>query len=261
MSSVDLKILAVGAVTIAAYTLVANVIPQLESELPPEIELTADMTPEELVAIGSQIYEGAGGCVACHSETPGARAPNLRTDYQGEGPIGVRCVDRVEALSCKEYLYQALVRPGDHMVGDYPPIMPPADRTLSQPQIWAVVAYLESQGGDVTVTTADIPDTPAEGPPGEAPGTAVAVSTPSEVLRQECVQCHVYDGEGLELGPGLDGIGARRSPDELRQAILDPPSVVAEGYEDLVGLMPVDFGRRLTAEQLEGLVRYLSGLR
>ncbi|MEX2530835.1 MAG: c-type cytochrome [Gemmatimonadota bacterium] len=262
MTSVDLKILAVGAVTIATYTLVANVIPQLESELPPEMDLSAEMTPDELVAIGSQLYEGAGGCVVCHSETPGGRAPNLRTDFQGEGTIGSRCADRVEGLSCKEYLHQSLVRPGDHMVEGYPPIMPSVERTLAQPQIWAIVAYLESQGGEVTVTTADIPDEPADAPPpGEVPGAAVALSDPAEIVRQECSQCHVHQGEGVQLGPALDGIGARRSVDELRRAILDPPSVVSEGNEELVGLMPADFGRRFTAEQLESVVQYLSGLR
>jgi mono/diheme cytochrome c family protein len=265
MSSVDLKIVGVTMVTIAAYTVVANIIPQVESDVPPDVAFGADVTPEELVDAGSVLYEGAGGCVACHAETPGARAPNLRTDYRGQGPIGVRCADRIPGMECKEYLYQALVRPNDHIVDDYPPIMPPVDRTLSQPQIWALVAYLESMGGEVTVTAADIPDEPEPGEPGApaAPGVGPTLATtdPGEIIRELCVQCHVYEGAGLDLGPDLDGIGARRSAQELRLAILDPPAVVSEGYEDFVGLMPVDFGRQLTAEQLEAVVSYLSGLR
>jgi len=262
MSSVDLKIVAVTLITIAAYTVVANVIPQVESDVPPDVAFGADVTPEELVEVGQQLYQGAGGCVACHSESPGARAPNILTDYQGQGPIGVRCADRVPGLDCKEYLYQALVRPGDHMVGDYPPIMPPADRTLTQPQIWAMVAYLQSLGGEVTVTGADIPDEPDDADPAApGPGAQITTTDPSELIRLECVQCHVYQGEGLDLGPDLDGIGALRSAQELRLAILDPPAVVTPGYEDFVGLMPTDFGRRLTAEQLEAVVSYLSELR
>ncbi len=265
MSAVDLKIVAVTLITIAAYTVVANVIPQVESDVPAEIAFGADVTPEELVEVGEELYAGGGGCLACHAETPGARAPNIRTDYQGEGPIGVRCADRVPGMDCKEYLYQALVRPTDHMVGDYPPIMPAADRTLTQPQIWAIVAYLQSLGGEVTVTAADIPDQPEEGEAG-APGLAAAGpevdSTDPEVLITElCLQCHVMAGEGLDLGPDFDGIGNLRSAEELRLAILDPPAVVSEGYEDMVGLMPPDFGRRMTAEQLEAVVTYLSQLR
>jgi mono/diheme cytochrome c family protein len=151
------------------------------------------------------------------------------------------------------------------MVGDYPPIMPAADRTLTQPQIWAIVAYLQSLGGEVTVTAADIPDEPEAGE-GAAAGVAAGGpeldSTDPEVLvRELCLQCHVMAGEGLDLGPDFDGIGNLRSPEELRLAILDPPAVVSEGYEDMVGLMPLDFGRRLTAEQLEVVVTYLSQLR
>jgi mono/diheme cytochrome c family protein len=259
MSSVDLKILAVTLLTIGAYTVVANIIPQVQSDVPAQLAFGADVSPEELVSAGRQLYDGAGGCVACHAESPGARAPNLRTDYQGEGPIGARCGDRVPGLSCKEYLYQALVRPNDFNVGDYPPIMQPLDRTMTQAQIWALVAYLESNGGQVTVTGADIPEATGEEAPGPgAPGMQLATTDPVELIRELCVQCHVMGELGTDLGPGFDDIGARRSAQELRLAILDPPAVVTAGYEDFVGLMPVDFGRRLTAEQLEAMVTYLS---
>lgn len=265
MSAVDLKIVAVTLATIAAYTVVANVIPQVESDVPAEIAFGADVSPEELLEAGQELYEGGGGCLACHAETPGARAPNLLTDYQGEGPIGVRCDDRVPGMDCKEYLYEALVRPSDHMVGDYPPIMPAADRSLTQPQIWAIVAYLQSLGGEVTVTAADIPDQAAGGEPGAmglaAGGPEMDSTDPDVLVRELCLQCHLLAGEGLDLGPDFDGIGNRRSAEDLRLAILDPPAVVSEGYEEMVGLMPVDFGRRLTAEQLEAVVTYLSQLR
>lgn len=264
MSSVDLKIVGVTLATIAAYTLVANIIPQVESEVPAELAFGAEVTTEELVDAGEQLFEGAGGCLACHAETPGARAPNLRTDYQGEGTIGARCGDRVPDLDCKDYLHQALVEPNTHMVDDYPPIMPAADRTLTEPQIWALVAYLQSLGGEVTVTAADIPEEEeAGGDPGASEGGGgagggVAASAPEEIIRQECFQCHTLEGEGTDLGPSFDDMGAHRSAEEIRLAILDPPEVVREGFEEMVGLMPTDFGRRLSAEQLEALVRYLS---
>jgi mono/diheme cytochrome c family protein len=264
MSSVDLKILLVTVGTIAAYMVVANIIPQVQSEVPPDVAFGADVSPEELVEVGQQLYEGAGGCLACHAESPGARGPNIRTDYRGQGPIGVRCADRVPGLDCKEYIHQALVRPGDHVVDDYPLIMPPVDRTMTQPQIWALVAYLQSQGGEVTVTAADIPDEPAadEGAPtGGAMAGPQMAGTPEEIIARECLICHTMGGQGTELGPTFDGIGARRSSEELRRAILDPPSVVSEGYESLVGAMPANFGGRMSADQLEAIVRYMSGLR
>ncbi len=265
MSAVDFKVAGVVAGTIILFTLVANVIPQVESEVPLDVAFGADVTPEELAEAGAALYRGGGGCLACHAESPGARGPNLSTDFRGEGPIGARCGDRVPGMSCKEFLYQALVRPQEHMVPGYEPIMPPADRTMAPAQIWALVAYLESLGGEITVTAADIPDTdaspgvPAAGAPG-AVGIAGA-DDPETFVREQCVMCHVLAGEGTALGPALDGIGARRTPEELRRAILDPPAVVSPGYEELVGVMPTYFGERLTAAQLEAVVRYLAGLR
>jgi mono/diheme cytochrome c family protein len=266
MSSVDFKVAGVVAGTILLFTLIANVIPQVQSEVPLEVAFGADASPEELVSAGEILYRGAGGCMACHAETSGARGPNLSTDYQGMGPIGARCGDRVPGLACKEYLYGALVRPMEHMVEGYPPIMPPVDRTMSPPQIWALVAYLESLGGDVTVTGADIPQQEASAAVGSGDVAAVppggsASSDPAEIVRELCVMCHVFEGEGAPLGPPFDGIGARRSADEIRQAVLDPTSVVSEGYEEMVGVMPTYFGERLTGVQLEAVVRYLAGLR
>ncbi|MEX2528738.1 MAG: c-type cytochrome [Gemmatimonadota bacterium] len=265
MTSVEFKVGGVVLATIALFTLIANIIPQVQSDVPMEVAFGADVSPEELVAAGEQLYHGAGGCTACHAETAGARAPNLATDYQGLGSIGERCGDRVAGMACKEYLFTALVRPMEDMVDDYPPIMPPVDRAMSPPQVWALVAYLESLGGEVTVSGADIPQTPAGGEPGAegagGAGAVVASDDPEEIVRILCIQCHVLGGEGTELGPPLDGVGGRRAPDEIRTAILDPTAAVAEGYQDFVGLMPPTFGSQLTAGQLEAVVRYLSGLR
>ena len=44
----------------------------------------------------------------------------------------------------------------------------------------------------------------------------------------------------------------------VRQSIVDPNAVIAEGYQ--AGVMPQDFARdALTPEQLDALVGYLSG--
>ena len=259
MGAVDLKVGGVVIGTILLFTLVANSIPQIQSDVPELIAFGANVRAEELVAAGQNLFEGAGGCIVCHAETPGARGPNLRTDYQGEGTIGQRCGDRSPGLDCKEYLYESLLLPQSLLVGDYPPIMLPVDRTMNQQQIWALVAYLQSQGGEVTVTGADIP---AEDPAAQgAAGPAIATSDPVEILNQECVLCHLLGGAGVELGPPLDGVGARLTADEIRISILDPGAFSSEGYQELLGGMPPIFGDRFTAAQLESVVSYLGSLK
>ncbi|MGH7417348.1 MAG: c-type cytochrome, partial [Candidatus Rokuibacteriota bacterium] len=150
MWATNLKVAAVVLGTLALYTLIANSIPQLASEVPRDLTLGANVTPEQLVQAGEQVYTGSGGCTTCHGL--GTRAPNLLTDDRGAGPIGARCGSRVAGTSCKRYLHESLVQPAAFVVPGFEPIMPDVSRTLSPQQIWALVAFLESQGGTVDVT-------------------------------------------------------------------------------------------------------------
>lgn len=261
----NLKILIVVAFTLAAYTLVANMIPQIESEVPEELSLSGEVTAEQLIAAGERVYNGAGGCTACHGL--GTRAPNLLTSEGEMGPIGNRCADRQPGSDCKEYLHASLIDPGAYVVEGYAAIMPDVRRTLSDNQIWALVAFLQSQGGEVTVTAADIAadgsEAPTAAPSASAAaagaGTAPATDDPGQLISElGCLACHQLDGEGNAIGPSLDDVGARRDAAYIRESILDPVAQASPGYENLTSLMPPDFGERMTAAQLEALVRFLA---
>jgi mono/diheme cytochrome c family protein len=257
-----LKVGAVVLGTVGFYTLLANNIPQVESDVPTELTFSANVTPEQLVEAGRALYEGAGGCVACHGL--GTRAPNLLTDEQGAGAIGARCASRVQGQDCKHYLYGSLVRPGEFIVPGYQPIMPDMSRTLSPPQLWALVAYLESVGGTVTVTASDIPAQTgtAAAPAASAPAPATASLEPREILNgQQCLLCHKLGNEGGAIGPALSGVGGRLSKDAIRRAILLPNADTTKGFEQVAGTMPANFGTQLNAAQLEALVNYLAGQR
>ena len=154
MWGTNLRILGVVLGTIALYTLLANAIPQVESEVPEELSFTGDVSPEQLIEAGQELYDGAGGCTACHGL--GTRAPNLLTDQGGLGAIGARCGQRVAGEDCKAYLHQSMVDPNAYVVEGFQPIMPDMSRTLSEAQIWSMIAFLQSQGGEVTVTAADL---------------------------------------------------------------------------------------------------------
>ena len=259
----NLRIVALTLGVVAFYTAVAHVIPQLESEVPEALALGTDSSPEALVAAGQRVFEGAGGCTACHGL--GARAPNLLTDHAGQGAIGARCGTRRPGMSCKDYLHESMVRPAAYVVPGFEPIMPDMSRQLDAQQIWAVVAYLESQGGEVTVTAADLKAPSAAPAPGGAASTANATAATLDPVRlfteQGCVGCHQLDGKGGQIGPPLDHVGRTRSADYLRRAILTPAADTAPGYEKVAGMMPATFGRQLTAAQLEALVTYLAGRR
>ena len=252
----NLKIFAVVIGTLATFTLVANSIPQVQSEVPVDLSFGANVSADELMSSGETLFTGAGGCLACHGL--GTRAPSLLTDHAGTGTIGVRCANRVPGEECKAYLYSSMVDPGAYLVEGFEPIMPDMRRSLSNAQIWALVAYLQSVGGEVTVTGADIGA--GDGGSSVAAAAATASTDPVEIMRANaCLVCHLFNGEGevTQIGPPFDGIGARVDADYIRESILDPAAGTSEGFEEVVDAMPPIFGDQLTASQLEAVVQFL----
>ena len=264
MWATNLKIVGIVLGTLAVYTLIANKIPQVESEVPQTLTLGANVTPEQLVAAGEKVFNGIGGCTTCHGL--GTRAPNLLTDEKGTGPIGARCGKREAGKTCKQYLYESLDQPTAYIVAGYQPIMPVMTKQLSPPQIWAVIAFLESQGGTIDVTASDIPatsttSTTSTGSGGGAGGTAFAGGStdPKAIIQAAgCLVCHKLDGQGQTIAPDLTHVGSRRAAESIRKKILDPMSSIAKGYEKLAGIMPKTFGTMMNASQLEALAQFLA---
>ncbi|MDQ3698785.1 MAG: cytochrome c [Gemmatimonadota bacterium] len=267
MWKTNLKVLVTAVIVVGFYTMVAHAIPQLESEVPEALSLGAGATPEALVAAGEQLYAGAGGCTACHGT--GTRAPNIITDHAGQGAIGARCATREAGKDCKTYLYESMTTPGTYVVPGFDNIMPDVRRQLGEDQIWALVAYLQSLGGEVTVTAADLPAAAAGAPSGAgaAPPTGAgppltSTMEPVQLLTEKgCMGCHQLAGTGAPIGPTFDGMGARLSPELIRRGILVPNADTARGYEQFAGMMPATFGQQLSAAQLEAMVQFLAGLK
>src|SRR5438045_2755381 len=263
MWATNLKVVAIVLGTLALYTLIANTIPQVQSEVPQTRTLGANVTPEQLVAAGEKVFNGIGGCTTCHGL--GTRAPNLLTDEKGTGPIGARCGKREAGKSCKQYLYESLDNPTAFVVPGYQPIMPVMTRQLSPPQVWSVIAFLESQGGTIDVTASDIPATSSTSTTSTTSTTAgggglAGGSTDPKAIIQAagCLACHKLEGQGQVIAPDLTHVGSRRDAESIRKKILDPASSIAKGYEKLAGIMPKTFGTMMNAAQLEALAQYLA---
>jgi mono/diheme cytochrome c family protein len=136
--------------------------------------------------------------------------------------------------------------------------MPDMRRQLPEDQLWAVLAFLQAQGGQVTVTGADLRTASTASTAATAP-TASTTTDPRQLLQENaCLGCHAIDGAGPPIGPSFDGIGQRRTADGIRRSILDPDAEVAAGFEQFAGTMPKTFGQQLTAQQLEAIVQFLA---
>lgn len=76
-----------------------------------------------------------------------------------------------------------------------------------------------------------------------------------------CATCHTLDGTQL-VGPSFKGLKDRagsRVPgmsaeDYLRQSILDPSAYIVDGFQNQ---MYKEYGKTLTADQIDGLVTFL----
>jgi cytochrome c2 len=264
MWATNLKVIGVVLGTLFVYTLICNKIPQMQSEVPQKLSLGANATPEQLAAAGEKVFNGVGGCTACHGL--GTRAPNLLTDEKGTGQIGARCGKRESGKTCKQYLYESLDQPTAFVVPGYQPIMPVMTKLFPPDQIWALVAFLESQGGTVDVTGSDVQTAaPAGGTAPAAAGGAAggafaggSTDLKAIVKAADCRNCHKLDGEGGTIAPDLSHVGARRDAASIRKKILDPASSITKGFETFAGVMPKDFGTRMNAAQLEALVAFLA---
>jgi mono/diheme cytochrome c family protein len=147
---VPLKIGALTVATTAFYTLVGQLVPQKEVQPPKETVLAKEMSQDDLLKAGREIMEGKGLCFTCHTvgKTGALRFPDL------EG-IGARAGSRVSGLSDVDYLAQSIYEPGAYIVPGFNPGMPVINKPpigLSDQEILAVIAYLQSLGGKVTVT-------------------------------------------------------------------------------------------------------------
>jgi mono/diheme cytochrome c family protein len=107
------------------------------------------------------------------------------------------------------------------------------------------------------------PATPAATPNGagtpSGAGTANASSADhakSLIANNNCLLCHRVGDAGGEIGPNLNGVGSRRTPDQIRAAIVTPPAKTAAGTPNP---MP-PYGNKLSQADLDNLVHYLSTL-
>lgn len=211
----------------------------------PPVEATVPETgaegaaPAELVALGAELFVQ---CEACHGAADGAGPA-----FPG---MGERAATRVEGLSAEDYLHEAIVEPGAHLVEGFADIMPKNyGEQFSEEELQALIAYILAESG------------------GEAPAAEEAVAAPAAgdaangkvLFDQACSGCHAAaDG----AGPALPGMGERAATrveglaaeDYLHEAIVEPGAHLVEGFGDI---MPKEYGEQYDEAQLADLIAYI----
>src|SRR5690625_2552804 len=103
-----------------------------------------------------------------------------------------------------------------------------AAETLSDPRRRDVRQLVSDQTGENQRPQVDLPPIPElanrEGSPEKG----------REIFEQSCQICHRVNGQGIEFGPALDGIGEKLPRESLYDAILNPSSGISFGYEGYI---------------------------
>jgi mono/diheme cytochrome c family protein len=257
---VTVKVWAFALVVMGSYTWYANSIPQIESKPPEELSLEGNATPQQLVAAGDAIFRGKGQCTTCHGIGRAGRGPDL-------AGVGARAGSRKPGTKASAYLIESLLTPSAYVVEGFPNIMPVINKPpigLNRSEIWATVAFLESQGGNVDVKLDDVPQFAAA-----AAGAAASIELPGDpkagqaifMGKAGCIACHKAGAIGASpVGPDLSNIAGSQTPEYIMGKILDPASKgTVSGFP--AGVMPKDFGQRLAAREYIDLVSFLLTLK
>jgi cytochrome c oxidase cbb3-type subunit III len=132
-------------------------------------------------------------CALCHGiDGKGGRGPNLNRAKLFHAP---------DDAALKSLIFEGIF-----------PEMPEA-WFFSEEEISNIAAYVRSLG-----------KIPAEPLPGDAARGGTIFT------RNSCLRCHLFAGAGFAYGPDLTGLGERRSPAYVRNAIATPAEHLPEGF-------------------------------
>lgn len=254
------------------FTLVANLLPQVEGEAPVEQEIDLDaLTMDSFVALGETIFSGKGTCTLCHNDM--GRAPDLLQLNMIETSTQRLADERYQgnADTVENYLRESMLLPGAYVVKGYGkkgsndtespmPGVNKAPILLSDIEVDAVIAFMQAKdGNDVTVELPQgLPEASEENKTADAAAAAPpapADSAEGALTKYICTACHSIAGSESPVGPDLNTVGDRLDRAQISQSIIDPNAVVAEGF--FAGIMPADFAQKMTVSELTMIVDFL----
>jgi mono/diheme cytochrome c family protein len=116
----------------------------------------------------------------------------------------------------------------------------------------------EAQGGGEAETTEPTETGDGGGGGGGGGGEGDPAAGEQIFAANQCANCHTLQAAGATatIGPNLDETLQGKDPAYIRDSIVNPSAQIAEGFQD--GLMPKDYGEKLSDEELANLVAFLA---
>jgi mono/diheme cytochrome c family protein len=230
-------------------------LPQSESLPPKVIEIKEGIELDELLKIGEEILFGKGQCMVCHPNTPeaGMRSPAI-------AGIGGVIAERVKGMDVSEedYIFQSLVDTKAYVPEGYSPIMPPSQKLLTEGELIAIAAYLQSKGSDVTISYPESLPALRKNLGATEKEVVASVEIKDGISREElisigkglyddqggCIECHPAEPDPdvefpilTALMGGVEKNAKAQGKDVesfLFESLVNPGAYVAEGMDDVM---------------------------
>ncbi len=113
------------------------------------VKIKGGLSQEELIMVGRGLYFDKGACIECHLEEPDEDLGAPLLSSLG-GLVEKRA--REKGVDPEIFLFESLVNPEAFVAEGFDSSMPPAQEFLSESELVAVGAFVQSQGGRVTVS-------------------------------------------------------------------------------------------------------------
>jgi mono/diheme cytochrome c family protein len=231
-------------------------LPQSQSLPPKVIEIKEGIDQDELLKIGEDILFGKGQCMVCHPNKPepGMRSPAI-------AGIGGVMLERVQTMDIneEEYIFQALVDTKAYVPEGFAPIMPPSQKLLTEGELIAVAAFLQSKGSDVTISYPEsVPALRKYLGATQKKAVVASVDIKKDISQEEllkigkemfddkggCIECHPSEPDPdiefpilTALMGGVEAHAKEKGRDLesfLFEALVNPGAYVAEGMDDIM---------------------------
>jgi mono/diheme cytochrome c family protein len=258
------------------YTYVGlHFLPQSQSLPPKVIEIKEGIAQDELLKIGEDILYGKGQCMVCHPNKPepGMRSPAI-------AGIGGVMFERAQNMNInqEEYIFQALVDTKAYVPEGFAPIMPPSQKLLTEGELIAVAAFLQSKGADVTISFPESLPALRKHMGSEDKKAVVASADIKKDISQEellkigkdmyddkggCIECHPEEPDPdieFPILTALMGDVEKHAQEKgaetesfLFESLVNPGAYVADGMDDI---MPATQDS-LSAEEMIAVSAYI----
>jgi len=201
----------------------------------------------DLVAGKEAFIDKCGSChVLQRAGTQGKAGPSLDAAFTRS------LIDGFDRQGVQGVVLEQILNPA-RLPPDHPAYMPPNLVTGQMAEnVAAYVAYATSRPGEDEGLLAEA------GQSDFPPGSGGAIFADGTQQAQACGQCHTLSDAGTQatIGPDLDQSLQGDSPEQIRQAIVQPDAEIAQGFAP--GVMPSDYEQTLGKEELDRLVEYLA---